>query len=315
MASMIAYTPSDDRIFAMKSRIIFLFLCALLAGLLPIHNAAHSRSLFENIKRETGRCFHGGCDVAWHLNKRFDDGLRSKAESLVGPAKAAFIEASDHLFNKHVGPTIDRVDAILGTLGARLDQTRDIVHDIEHGIDALLDKAQEVAKSTLGDVQAIVNTTFDRADELLRKAVQQAQELIRHLACLRDGTAQVARAAMSDLARAFSPLPTFMITALNQCYSQHGHMFLYDYLTRPPASDDFIRIFYIKECQIREEMGRHSEVDQIVRSYIELEELARRTTCAMEGNVLAQSELAQRVSYYRERAAIWQLARGTFQGR
>ena len=118
---------------------------------------------------------------------------------------------------------------------------------------------------------------------------------------------------MKDLADAFDPLPSFMITALNRCHSRHGRQVFFDLLTRPPASDDFISTFYIEECKISEEMERHSEVDQIIRSYIKLEERARTTVCAMDGNILAQQELAQRVAYYRKRAGIWQLARGTFQ--
>jgi hypothetical protein len=62
-----------------------------------------------DLGKEIGNCFHGGCDVVSDQNRRIDGGIRSKAESLFGPARDAFIQAMTELFDKKLNPFPDRI--------------------------------------------------------------------------------------------------------------------------------------------------------------------------------------------------------------
>jgi hypothetical protein len=108
-------------------------------------------NLFQNIGREAGNCFSGGCDVIWHLNQRFDQGLQSKSESLVGPAKQAFDDAMRELFDQRLTPMIGMVNSMAA---ARIWQAQgaadDVIRTAETGVDQILDHAAAVVRSAVG---------------------------------------------------------------------------------------------------------------------------------------------------------------------
>jgi hypothetical protein len=117
-------------------------------------------------------CFQGGCDVVWQLNKRFDDGLRSKSESLVGPAKQAFIDAMNVLFDDKLKPLIAQIDAVATGRLSQLDQT---VKDAEAGIDAIIAHAGVVAANLVGQ------TTDQIKTKIIDEAFLQADELVSNI--------------------------------------------------------------------------------------------------------------------------------------
>ena len=140
--------------------------------------------------REIGNCFHGGCDVIWGINQRIDQGIQSKANSLVGPARDAFIQAMTDLFDKKLNPFLDRANNDLSAengSGREIEPDK-LVEETTNGILAIIDAAAEVAEKTSGDVQKIILLSFHEADKLIDKVNLKILALVDDVDCKVNGT-------------------------------------------------------------------------------------------------------------------------------
>ena len=124
-----------------------------------------------NLGKEIGHCFHGGCDVVWTLNQRFDEGIMSKSQSIIGPAKDAFLQAMEILFDKKINPMIDKINT---DFSDRLDQAGQILRTTEKGVDEIIDRAAEKATllehKLIEDIKSqIIDNSFRQANDLVDK--------------------------------------------------------------------------------------------------------------------------------------------------
>src|SRR5262249_54568685 len=137
-----------------------------------------------NLGKEIGHCFHGGCDVVWSLNQRIDDGIQSKANSLFGPARDAFIQAMTDLFDNKLNPFLDKVNndlsARIGQAGDRADK---IIKEATNGILKIVDAAGDLADKTAGDITKIILLGGQEADRLVDKINEDISRLVDDVDC------------------------------------------------------------------------------------------------------------------------------------
>jgi hypothetical protein len=243
---------------------------------------------------DLGRCFQGGCDVVWELNKRFDQGVRSKSESMVGPIKEAFIEAMNVLFDQKLKPMIDQIDQ---AAAARLSQFDRTIKDAESGIDTIIADAGQVAVNSVGQSSEIIKSkiidaTFNRADSLVQQISTSLQALVEDLDCKIDG--QTSKLQEWGKSLVSYPKPW------NYCYRTNGFIFT------TPASDDYVIIYRIRQCELLRDLDESSTVRNLKDNYARLSVLARRFTCLTQ-NPLAQQVINADVKSYVQNFEMWQL--------
>lgn len=249
-----------------------------------------------DIGREVGRCFSGGCDVVWGLNRRVDDGVRSKAEALVGPARQAFEEAMNKLFDEKITPMITQIDQ---AANARLDQVNQIVMEAESGIIEIVDRAGETATNTISTSvdkirREIIDASFRQADSLSDKIFMRLAEMVDDVDCKiagqRDAVFEWARSQGEWFPNPFDP-----------CRRKYGFVF------SVPKSDDYVSIYRIRQCNIEMNLDSSANVSQILDNYWRLSILARRFRCITQevaGNKLISRDAAQ----YSKNFEMWLLA-------
>jgi hypothetical protein len=246
------------------------------------------------IALDLGHCFQGGCDVVWELNKRFDQGVRSKSESMVGPVKEAFIEVMNLLFDQKLKPMIDQIDQ---AAGARLSQFDKTIKDAETGIDTIITDAGRVAVDSVGQSAGIIKTkiidaTFARADSLVQQIYASLQALVEDLDCKIDG--QTSKLQERGKSLISYPQPW------NGCYRAQGFTF------STPTSDDYIKIYRIRQCELLNDLEASSTVRNLKDNYARLLLHARRFVCIMqlpEAKQLINSD----VKVYVRSFVMWQL--------
>jgi hypothetical protein len=247
-----------------------------------------------DLGKEVGNCFSGGCDVIWGINQRIDGGLRSKSESLVGPAKQAFDEAMTQLFNTHLNPFLANLNS---DLAARIDQGADranaLVHETENGILALIDHAGDIAERTNGDVQQTVNLVFNEATAFETKVDKDLSSLVADIDCKVNGTYDGLILWFSTLVT--SPHP------FDACYTTLG------YYVTTPASQDYINWYRITKCEYMKDLDQSHTVYDIKANYARLSELARRFSCVAQDPV-STSLLTSDVATYVRNYDLWRIA-------
>lgn len=236
------------------------------------------------------------CDVIWEANKRIDGGLRSKSESLVGPAKDAFIEAMDYLFSQKLTPFLDKVD---GMAAARLNQVQGIVDNAEKGIHDIIDHAattaEKLADRTVEQIkQQIIKETFAEARILVDDIDAKLNAIIDKIDC----TIRESRDAVIEWVRSQGQL---LPNLLDVCYRING------YYLGAPRSDDYLKIYRIRQCQLEQELAASKTAGAIMDNYARLAELGNRFGCIM--NDASSRALMERDSEgYRRRFHIWFVA-------
>jgi hypothetical protein len=240
-----------------------IFVIVLLATVIPSFPAAAF-----NLGKELGNCFHGGCDVVWGLNRRIDQGIQSKAASLVGPVRDAFIQAMTDLFDKKLNPFLDKVN---DDLGARIDQVGNradkIVDETTTGILKIIDAAAEVAEQTSGDVQKIILLSFRETDLLVDKINGDITALVDDIDCKFNGTFQ---GLIDELSRLL-PAPPH---PFDLCYTGLG------YILTVPDRIDIINWYRITKCVWKRDLDSSKTVEDITSNYARLSTLARRVRCS-----------------------------------
>jgi hypothetical protein len=240
-------------------------------------------------------CFQGGCDLVWQLNKRFDDGLRSKSESLVGPAKEAFIQAMNVLFDQKLKPMITQIDTVAT---ARLAQFNQTIQDAERGIDAILTHAGVVAAGLVGQTAdqiktRIIDEAFAQADALVDRVTASVNEIIENVDCKIDGQ----RDKLVEWWRSIIPLAN----PLNHCYRENGATIF------APASDDYIKKYRIQECLYKDDLTASGTVRDLTDNYGRILLLVRRFACITNQTPAAQLIINRDGARYQKEFQIWWL--------
>ena len=139
-----------------------------------------ARGFFENLGRETGSCFSGGCDVIWAANRRIDAGISSKVESAVGPIKVAIEQIMQDLFNNNIDPMLDRINTISQERLSRIDNiVQTAIKTAREATDKTIDhvktaiiiesakQTEEVSKAIVGAVTCVELTTTNQVQAFI----------------------------------------------------------------------------------------------------------------------------------------------------
>ena len=247
-----------------------------------------------NLGKEAGNCFHGGCDIVWGINQRVDAGVRSKAESLFGPARDAFIEAMDHLFDKKLNPLVDRLNddlsAKIGQVGDRADK---IVQETTDGILKIVDSAGDLADKVTNDVNKIILVTFHEADQLIDKVNTDIKALLDDVDCKVNGS-------INGVVDYFRQLATFA-HPWDACYTDLG------YFATVPDATDTINWYRITKCTWTRDLDNSKTVEDIKYNYARLSVLARRMRCIAQDAPATQLANTDANNYARN-FEMWLLA-------
>jgi hypothetical protein len=246
---------------------------------------------------EIGSCFSGGCDVIWSINRNIDDGIRSKSESLVGPAKQAFLEAMQILFDEKLTPFLDRVDEVAET---RLNQVQHIIDQTTEQVNSLINEAAMVARSVASDSineikKKIIDNTFDRADEIIKYIIGHLRIIINDVDCKIAGQREAVITWVQNLIKLPKPF--------NACYRKFG------FVVTSPASNDYINIYRITKCEYEVDLEKSRLVSDVKFNYARLSLLARRFACIV-GHPTARTPIEQDDQHFSNMFAIWDLASG-----
>lgn len=253
---------------------------ALLISLVSLSSPARA----FNLGKEFGNCFHGGCDVVWGLNQRIDSGIQSKANSLFGPARDAFIAAMTDLFDNKLNPFLDKVNT---DLSARIDQAGNradkIVAETTDGILKIIDDAGDLADQTAGDFQKVILVASHEADGLVDKVNADIKELLDDVDCKVNGTFQ----GLIDYFRQLVTLPH----PADACYRSLGY-----FLSVPDATDT-TNWYRITKCVYTRDLDGSRTVEDIKNDYARLSLLARRYKCIAQDTLATQIADADTKAY------------------
>ncbi|WP_085043905.1 hypothetical protein [Ensifer aridi] len=250
-----------------------------------------------DLREEVGNCFSGGCDVAWKLNRRVDQGIRSKAESLVGPVKEAFIEATNVLFDEKIGPLIDKVDRISK---ARLQEVDALVKETEAGILNVIEtaaaEAQNTTHQTVQEIRKdIIDNTFAQVNQTIDLINTKAADLIRNIDCRINGS-------VAEYQEWIQNTLVFVPKPFNDCYTKRGFVFT------TPSGTDYFNHYLINQCMIEKELDESTTVEEIKNQYARLSILARRFSCIVRDAGPAEAEIYDDADRYSQSYALWVLA-------
>lgn len=267
-----------------------LVIAALLTAWAPSSGADN---FFEHLRHEAGNCFSGGCDVIWHLNQRFDQGLQSKSESLVGPAKQAFDDAMKELFDQRLTPLIGMVNAMAaGRIWQAQEAAQQVIVTAETGVDEILDHAAKVANSVTDNIKdKIIEAANEDAKKLVQQVHDQAVDIINQADCAVAGNVDKARLIVQSM---FSlPHP------LDPCFRAENF-----YVTTP-RSDDYVAIYRIRQCQLEQELTDSWSVRQISDQYARLATWAQTMRCVVRQTGASLDLVDRDITRYTKEYQLW----------
>lgn len=234
-----------------------------------------------------GRCLSGGCDVIWELNKRLDDGIRSKVGSLAEPVRDAFLEAM-----REAEATSRRmINDIDQKTTAHLLHVDTIIRDAQQRLDATIDKAairaegltdyatasirKNLIKPTVDDFRALALDVQKKIDDTISEIdckITNHQERIKELVTL------------------------FRIPSAESCYRT--------FWKSGTFISERIATYNVFKCRESKELRAVASVDDLISKYESLGQLARYYSCLTQ-----QSSIAADVKIYGDAAATWRLAK------
>jgi hypothetical protein len=226
----------------------------------------------------------GALAVAVTLNQRFDNGLRSKSESIAEPFKKAYFEVANDLFNAKLKPLIEDID---GRARSRIADLRMLVADAEKAIDLSIDAAEKAANKTINEIAAIEDKTKHDIDDILR----QVDAIIDSADCAAEKTVdEIRRLIEIDLV----PFHT------DPCYIDQGYRF------GSPGFNEDIPRYRIRQCQLERILQNSSTVAKVLDNLSSLSQLAHQTACILRrttGSALASDDAHR----YGEQFSVWYL--------
>jgi hypothetical protein len=262
-----------------KNRIRIKFqLCLLLSAV------AWALSVSPGYSLNVGRCFSGGCDLAWELNKRFDKGLQSKSEAIAEPFKQAYFEIANDLFNAKIAPLIDDIDV---RVKGRINDISQLVSQAEKAIDLSIEAAANAADKELKQISAIEDKAKHDIDDIIR----QINDVIDNAEC-------AAYNVVDDVRKLITI--DFSLVHTDSCYVERGFRF------SAPRDDDDVTKFRIRQCQLEKDLEGSQTVKDILDNISRLSELSRQTACILRkttGSALAADEERR----YQQLFSIWYL--------
>ena len=283
--------PANARPASALKRISFFVSACLTVSVFPACTRADN--IFQDFGREVGNCFSGGCDVIWHLNQRFDQGLQSKSESLVGPAKEAFDDSMRQLFDERLTPMIQMVNAMAAArIWQAQDASEDVIRTAENGVDNLLDHAAKVAHLATTDIkQHIIDATYADASALVKQIHDQTLEVIDKADCAVNGTFDKTVLLVKNT---FSGPHPF-----DECFRAAGF-----YLSTP-NSDDYVEIYRIRQCQLEREFSGEMSVTQIGDQYARLASWSQTMRCVMRRTTVSVDLVEKDIGRYTQSYRLW----------
>jgi hypothetical protein len=241
---------------------------------------------------DLGSCFQGGCDVIWKLNRNFDDGVRSKSASLVGPAKQAFDDSMRLLFQQQIGPTIERVNAMAA---GRIDQFSDVIQKTQDGMRLLIDQAGSVAvasseQAAITIEQHIIDATSTQAKQVIDKINDDLNTILAVIDC-----------QVKDFQLWLKTQFIIIPKPFNHCYVDAG------FSLSVPGSDDYFSIYKIRRCEMKDALILSKSVDEILDNYARLSLLAHRFSCVVAGSPESLQRIQGDEKEIAQKFAIWTL--------
>jgi hypothetical protein len=261
-------------------------------AVLSILSAGPAGADFD-ISKVIGRCFSGGCDVVWGLNQRIDSGIQSKVDSLVGPAKQAFLDVINVLFDQKLTPMINSIN---DKLASRLDQAGELINNAEKGIDEIIDTAASQIETAGDKITAeikdrIIDESFNRADALESKVMVDIDKFIERIDCLFEGKMDKVQLWVQSQ---FTVIPH----PWDRCYG---------YSIVLPASDDYPAHYKIKRCEYLRQLDNSRTIRELKENYWNLSYLAREFSC-VTGDPVGKALMDDDARQYSEGFEIWRLA-------
>lgn len=233
---------------------------------------------------DLGKCFSGGCDVAWELNRRFDQGLRSKSEAIVEPFRKAYFEIANDLFDARIGPMINDIDV---RVKGRINDVAQLVTQAEKAIDLSIEAAVKAADKELKQVAEIEDKTKRDIDDIIK----QINEVINNAEC--------AGLNVVDEVRKLIEID-YALFHTDNCYVERGYRF-----SAPRFDDDVIK-FRIRQCQLERDLQASQSVKDVLDNISRLSQLSRRTECILRqttGEATARGEERR----YQQLFSVWYL--------
>lgn len=217
----------------------------------------------KDFEREVGNCFSGGCDVVWHLNRQVDSGIRSKASSMAEPFRQAFVDAMHQVFASEVNPLIDKLNLIgLNYFG----EAQKLADEIGARAEAIIERAgDQVSANIVLFRQQVIETAGKEARALVADIGGRVDKLIDDLRCAAEGAQKGAAEWVKQQITWFG--------SSNPCWVEYGARW------KAPASDDYIKIFRIRECEIRRSISDAKTVRGLLDGYSALNIWARGMRC------------------------------------
>lgn len=254
------------------------WLCTLLVAAIWL-SSAHPCYSFN-----LGKCFSGGCDVAWELNRRFDKGLQSKSEAVIAPFKKAYFEIANDLFNAKIGPMINDIDV---RVKGRINDVSQLLAQAEKAIDLSIEAAVNAADKELKQIAEIE----DKAKRDIDDIIKQIHGLIDIAECASYGVINDVRKLIEI---------DFSLFHTDSCYVERGYRF------SAPRFDDDIVNFRIRQCQLERDLHASQTVKELLDNISRLSELSRRTACILR-QTTGETTVLDEERRYQQLFSVWHL--------
>lgn len=250
---------------------------ALAFVLLCLATRATAGGFLDNIKRETGNCLSGGCDVIWQVNRRIDDGISSKVESMTTPAKKAFEEAMRDLFQNDLDPFLDHLSKI----------TNDTLDKIGN----MFDKAVATAEDATDRTILLIRT------EIIRETAKQIEDvshsILGDVKCGEINTKEKAQEFIDGNFRLFGSIRDSVAGLFDKC----GKV----------SHDNYWTIYSGLQCEYDIKVSRATTVGEIENDYREFLEETSKAECVLLNSANAEKAKEIEVSITK-RVQLWSLA-------
>lgn len=250
--------------------------------------------LGEDIKREANSCLSGGCNPGKVIKKGMEDAVSDIVGEASDAVAESIIKAADHVFNKQIDPLLERMNVVVAE---QIKRTRGEVENgakniINHTVDKIisgftpwLKEAARVAEMYSPEEieDHLINTSFDRLEELEAKVFQGADALLSKIEVMIDGTIEKIDCTVDgmkdDLIFTIRDRYTANLfpNPLDSCRRETGTQF------KPGPSLTNSDLYNLNKCwferDIRNAIENNKSIDIIIGRYTDLVNLASEIQC------------------------------------
>ena len=235
-----------------------------------------------------GCLFHGKCDVVWKANRAFDDGLRSKADSMVGPFKSAYFDIANDFFDTRWKPMIQDLTG--------LERGADsVVNNVRITMLETLDKTKNIVETAKGDAKEIL----DNVKELVETTSAKIDQEIDKIDCVGNSIAEKGDEVAKDI---------------------YGH-FIFEAAVGLTEScnwnKDYIRsirgderpTYEAAKCILKKKLEASETVDEVIENYSRLAGVSHYYICKFRGQP-GEGDARHDMAEFARAHAVWTLALG-----